>query len=141
MTSNNDEVDFHIKEDEPPLIPDGYYNVVYSRHSIGRFYGLKLYVWFKIADQGEYFEVEVYRAYNLYKPLPRGSDLFKDLAKIKGSRVRKGARLSLSGFKNKVLKVRTRTVKLDRRQDTLPDHLQYSVIDMIVSVEAGAGTP
>ena len=123
--------------DEPKvLVPEGQYSVVYSKDEITNMHGRpKLIVKFTISDFGEYLGKELPKFYNYYDPLPRGSDLYKDLVHLYGRTVRKNAKLSFELFKKRVLKVRVRTVVKDRKQIETPEHQKYSVIDSILSVE------
>jgi hypothetical protein len=123
------------KEVRPDKVPDGKYEVVYLKHSKAPFRGgsLKLYIWFQICTEGPYHGLSIYRAYNYYQPLKAGSDLFKDLERLAGRRI-KGS-VSLKYFKGRVLSVTTRTVSKDAKQVLKADFEQYSVIDKIIRAE------
>jgi hypothetical protein len=131
-----------IKDDPWPLIPDkSIHNVSYVRHEKGRYSGggEKLYVVFEIQDFGEHFGKRLFKAYNLYSPPKRSSDLFKDLERLYGKRVSKGMRLPpLTLFRGKVLTIKVRTVKKNYKQTEVPQYQWYSVVDQIIGIAAGS---
>ena len=130
-------MDFTVESEPRPILPDGIYNAAYVKASRGSYYGPKLYIHFRIVDEGPCFGVEIFRAYNLYQKLCRASDLYRDLSMIYGSKVQKNTRLSLKLFRGKVFRIRTRTVTQDRKQTRLPEHERYSVVDQVISMETG----
>lgn len=129
---------FNIRDEAHALVPEGRYEVSFVRaQKHKQFGGTKLYITFKICSPGPYFGLEIFRAYNFSDRLTRGLDLYKELTLIYGKRLRKNTKLSIELFEGKVLEVSVRTVKQNRKQADLPEHLQYSVIDRIVRVVAG----
>lgn len=133
-----DEIEFTVKEDPRPRIPEGPYQVSYAKSNKARYFGTtKLYVQFKIVDQGEFFETVIFKAYNYPDTLTPGCDLYKDLTLLYGQRIRKNTKLKIALFQNKVLRVYVRTVKTNRKQGKLAEFQQYSVIDRIIEVVVG----
>jgi hypothetical protein len=136
------EVDLVITtKDEPPaLVPEGKYQVQCLGWEKHRYYGgtMKLYVRFRICD-GPYTDTALYRAFNYYDHLGSATDLYKTLVRVHGRRVTKKTRLPLALLKNKILEAKIRTVTKDHKQNPLPEHQQYSVIDEILTVLAGGG--
>lgn len=127
---------FTAKSDSYALVPDGVYTVVYLRMEKKRLFGgEKLFVWFRVCDEGPYFGVEIFKALNFYWPPKPRSDLMKDLEFLSGHRTKKGARIPLGAYKGKVLKVATETVKADYKQNPLPPFQWYSRIDRFIKVE------
>lgn len=141
MKRIEEQEDFSIelKDDPPAILKEGIYEVIYFKHEANRRYfsQKKIYIYFKIISTDENNGVEVYRAYNQYDVVKRNSDFIKDCEIILGRRLRKKEKASTAIFKNKVLRVRVRTVKNNRKQERLPDFMQYPVIDAIQGVVAG----
>jgi len=133
-----EEIVFVSDEEPAALIPDGIYNVVFHHYEKAKFFNNKIYVWFKVCDSGPHLGVKIFRAYNYYSPIKRGSALFKDLALLHGGPVQKRTPLPLKLFKNKVLKVKVRTVTHDHKQMPIPTALQYSVVDLLIGAETSA---
>ena len=137
-SNDSEDLVFKAKEDSLPLVPEGVYQVSYVKYEKSRYQGgYKLYIKFAICDLGAHLGTKVFKPYNYYEPLLRGCDLLKDFELLYGKRVRKNTRLSVSLFKNKILIVRIRTVKKDRKQTELREHQRYSVIDKIIGIAAG----
>ena len=140
--------DAEIVGDVAPLIPDGEYLVRYDGHDTAlAFKTGKVFLRFAIIDMGPYLETKLFRPYRVRalvgRPgrggkftLARGSDLFKDLARLLDV-TRRPDRISLHDLKGKVWRVRTRTVTHDYRQRELPEAARYSVIDTILCAETG----
>lgn len=139
MDTNDNDLEFPVTEDARTLLPDATYEVAFVRQERRPYHGgTKLYVHFQITSLGPHFGKPLVRAYNFYCPPTRGSDLYKDLERLYGRRTSKGMKLSTGLFRNKVLKVQTRTVKKDRKQTALPEHQLYSVVDKILGIVAGS---
>jgi hypothetical protein len=143
MERNKLMAEFEVKVSDDTtqvLLPNGeIFEVVYLRHEANRCYysQLKLYIYFKIVTPGKYYGIEIYRVYNQYRVPNRNSDFIKDCELILGRRLKKNEKASTAIFKKKVLRIRVRTVKKNRKQEQLPDFQQYSVIDSILEVVTG----
>lgn len=132
------DLEFKMAEGSKPLIPDGEYSVQYVNYERGNIHGNeKLYLYFSIVDQGPHFNVRLRKNYNYYSSPPCGSDLHKDLSLLLGRPFKKNTRISLEVFKNSVLRIKTRTVTHDRKQNPYAEHTRYSVIDAILGKETG----
>jgi hypothetical protein len=133
-----DDLEIRIKDDAYPLVAEGEYDVQFVKSETFREHRKdKLYVWFEIIE-GPNRGTRLFRAYNLYQPLVRGSNLYKDLTLLYGQRLRKNTRLSLKLFRGKILRIAVRTVKLSRKQTPLSEAQQYSVVDRITGIVAGS---
>jgi hypothetical protein len=133
---------------QPPLVPDNEYQAVFVHYETAYIFRCpKVILWFKIVEPGEHFGKMVFRPYRVKaikgKPrrgggivLRRGSDCFKMLCRVLDLKLRPD-RISLNGLRECVLRIRTRTVTKDYAQDSLPDWLQYSVVDDILRKETG----
>jgi len=127
-----------VSEDPHPLVPEGEYEVVFKSSKKARYFGgQKLYVHFQIVSPGPGHGEILWRAYNCEERLRRGMQLSKDLMKFYGSPVRKNMKLSLNLFKKKIFRVRVRTVKQDYKQNEMPEHQWYSVIDSFLEAVTG----
>ena len=139
--------------DAPPLLPAGEYLATYVRHETGYFRSSpKVYVHLRIAE-GEYRGVQVYRAYRVHKVVGKpkrfgrfkvhhSHALYRQLVTISGVATRPD-RVSLAGLKGCLLKISVRTVTHDaggqgRKPKPLPEPLRYSVVDELLSIEAGS---
>lgn len=130
---------------DEPLLPDGIYEAVFEGHETSKVFNSdKVFLRFRIVEFGDHFGERLYRAYRVKslksKPGRKGSytlnkrsELLLMLVRVLGLNPRKD-RPSLLGLKNRVLKIRTRTVKTDSKQRPLPECLWYSVVDDVVSI-------
>lgn len=143
------QTDGEVVGDDWPLLTAGEYQVQMLHHETSVIFQTpKVYIHFKILDPGEHHGARVFRAFRVRsligRPgkwgrfrLSRGSDLFRTLCRLYPNDPRPD-RVSLRALKNTVLRVNVRTVNTDRRQRELPPVCRYSVIDEILSVEAGS---
>ena len=129
----------------PPKIPEGSYEGVFVRSELAVIFKcLKLFVYFRITELGEYHGMEFYRAYRVHPGSKSGksskyvlkprSELLRTIRRISGEKIRRD-RASLSALRGKILRLKVRTVIKDYRQRDLPEHDQYSVIEDIVCFE------
>lgn len=133
--------EFKMADDSRPLIPEGQYSIQYLKHENRKYHGTdKLYVHFQVVTQGQFFGTRLFKTYNFYLSPPQGSQLFKDLHRLSGKRVKKHTRFSMALFQNDILLAVVRTVKKDSNQTLLPEYMQYSVIGSILGRETGMAT-
>jgi len=133
-----------------PLVPEGDYSMSYKYHETGKAFNTpKVFVYFSIVEPGPYLGICLYRAFRVrgfigkhgkngrFK-LGKRSELFLALCRLdeRDSRLRPD-RVSLQALRNTVIKASVRTVKTDYKQRRLPESLRYSVVDELLSVEAG----
>ena len=133
--------------DAPPQIPEGLYTATYTHHETAFvFKSPKVFIHFRLCG-GEYDGLRLYSAYRVKeirgKPRKGGAikvrhshELYRQFVTLSGYRERPD-RISLHRLKGCLVNVQVRTVRKDSRQRDLPPALQYSVIDRLVSVEAG----
>lgn len=131
-----------------PLLPDGEYLATFTGHETKRvFREARVFCHFTICDPGPYHGAKLFRAFrarSLIGKEGRGgrfavgtrSDLFLMLCRILDLKVRPD-RITLRPLHGLLLKVQTRTVTKDYRQQELPQILHYSVIDQVLEIEAG----
>jgi len=131
-----------------PTIPNGIYRVVFVHHETAyAFRTAKVFLWFRIIEEGPYFGRMIYAAYRARKLLSKagkggrfklasGSELFRTICRVLDVKARPD-RISVREFQKKVLRVAVRTVKTDYRQRELPEALRYSVVEDIIERETG----
>lgn len=145
------EIVFDVEEGYP-LIPDGTYTAICQSCEVKpTFKSLKTYFRFRVVD-GEHAGKVLFRAYNVQgkiipgkgpgtgpRPkLARGLDLFKMLCRVLELPANtKAHRVSSRELVGKLCTIKTRTVCHDHRQRPLADASRYSVVDDILSIEAG----
>lgn len=131
-----------------PCIPPGNYLTSFQRMRTCMMFGRqpKVIMTFGVVD-GEHMGTQLEKFYNakqlIGKQGPRGqfkvgrsSDYLFDYVRLHGAPARLD-RLPTSAWRNSVYTVKVRTVKTRRGGDALPDALHYSVIDKIISKDAG----
>ncbi len=131
-----------------PLLPDCEYVMRYLYHeTVMAFRTPKVILHMQIVEPGQHHAKRLIQAYRVRelkgKPrkwgrfkLTRHQDLFITLAHLYGKRLRHD-RVSLRALGKVLLRATTRTVATDYRQRPLPEVLHYSVVDELVSIEAG----
>jgi len=131
-----------------PLIPPGEYVAVFLYYETKNMYKTpKLFMHFEIVDLGAYCRTKLYAPFRVAGLIGKEgrngrfklgirSELFLTLCRLQPKVIRPD-RISLRGFKGALFKIRVRTVEKDYRQRPLPEFLKYSVVDAILSVEAG----
>jgi hypothetical protein len=124
------------------LIPEGKYQVTYFSHeATNGSFGPKLKITFKINTFGEFYGKFIDSWYNLPSgsktgkgrgvKTPSGSKLTSDLLKVLGPKARID-RLSVTGFKGKLIWVKVRTVLKNGRQQKMHELQRYSIVDSII---------
>jgi len=131
-----------------PLLPAGRYLVNFQHHETSLiFNSAKVFVHFKISE-GEYAGARLFRAYRAHRLIGRpgkngrfqlkpGSELYRTVCRLSPSQKRPD-RISLRPWRHVIFSVSVRTVNQDARQRQLPESLRYSVVDDILSIEAGS---
>ena len=125
-----------------PLVPDDAYEAAFTHHeTVSAFGRAKVYLHFVITTPGPQEMISLFKAYNVraLTGRPRRSGGFKlglrheltyDLSRLLGLKVRPD-RASLQMLRNRIFRIRTRTVRRDAKRRQLPEWQQYSVIDKI----------
>ena len=133
-----------------PLLPDGEYEAYFIKQeivSLRMFKGAsRLFAHFEILAAGSSPPKRIYGAWPISASAKGGktrlsagsrSNLYIMLCRVGGYRIRPD-RISFQALRGCVLKIKTRTVKKNFRQRVLPECLWYSVVDDIISIEAGS---
>ncbi len=126
--------------DTPHLIPEGEYLAQCIRFEISYYLGKerKVYLYFRIHG-GEFDGVELFMACNY----PEGTKSFglkinTQWQVAMGRRRKKGEKIALKDFKNRMFNVKVRDVKRKYSDGTpMPAFLSYTIVDRIVSPETG----
>lgn len=133
----------------PLLIPPAEYVAVFHQYETKNMFKTpKLFMHFEIVELGPYCGTKLYAAFRVAGLIGKEgkngrfkvgmrSELFLTLCRLQPKVIRPD-RISLRGFKGALFKIRVRTVDKDYRQRPLPEFLKYSVVDSILSVEAGS---
>lgn len=130
-----------------PLIPDAeYFATCTGWETVNIFRSAKLFLHFQIISgphTGRRIFMPFAVAALIGKPgsggrfkMARRSKLALALGRLTGERLR-GDRVSLQWLTHCVFKVRTRTIKRDFQQRELAPALRYTVVDEILTIEAG----
>lgn len=136
------------------LIPEGEYQAKFTGHDTAFLFNKtpKIFLHFEIIEPGNHFGSKVYRAYRVFKliDMPRKGDrsvpngrfklksrsaLFGMLCRVLDIQIRPD-RINLQHLKNRVLKIKVRTVIRNYNNDPLQPFLHYSVVDDVLGIEA-----
>lgn len=133
--------------DATPQIPEGEYQVVYIGHETSYMFKTpRVFVHFRVVG-GQYDGTVLYASYRVpaLKGKPRksggfklrnSSKLFREMVTLTGKKERPD-RISLRGLKGALIRVKVRTVTQDSKQNPLPTPCRYSVVDKMISIDAG----
>lgn len=119
-----------------PLVPDATYKAICRRVEIRQtFRAQKCYLLFRITE-GEHAGKEIFKAYNVRKPLGRKSYLFKDLCRLlELPRNTRPHRVSPSELRGQLFTLTTRTVVRDYEGQPLPEGARYSTVAKLEAIE------
>lgn len=131
--------------EKPPLIGEGHYELAYDSRWIGYLYGNhpKLMIVFRVVSIGPAFGKKIYRCYNLKGinkkrgdfSVGRRSDFYFEYVRLFGHEP--STRISMTPFRNSILKASVRTVTTDYKKRLLPEPMKYSVVKELLSIEVG----
>lgn len=133
--------EFVCDDDYKSLIPDGIYEgqcVGYdSKFCLGK--TRKTFLNFKIISEGEHHGTKLFMAFNMpYNwRIKTGSKYYKTWAMVNDwQKPSRNAKMSPRLFKNKIFRIKTRTVKPQHNGKEMPKDFWYSVVDEILEVIA-----
>ena len=123
--------EFICAENYRPLIPNGVYEVQCFKYdsSFQLAKTRKLFLHFRIIEQGSYFQKRIFMAFNMpdTKKIRTGSKYYKTWCMVNGwKKPSKNAKMSPRLFLNKVYKVKTRTVEPRHHGKKMPKEFWYS---------------
>tara|TARA_R110000796_G_scaffold245296_2_gene369452 strand:+ start:129 stop:698 length:570 start_codon:yes stop_codon:yes gene_type:complete len=133
--------------DKQPLVERSVYEFSYHSTWSGHLYGgaPKLMIVFRIVTLCSDLDKKLCRCYNLKTlnkkrgdfAVGRRSDFYYEYVKLFGVEPKNTHRISMTPFKNVIIKASVRTVDTDYKQRPLPEPMRYSIIRELLSVEAG----
>ncbi len=141
LQASSGDLEFPCNGYIPPAIPDGdHYEAVFVRAEKKRLWGQpKVFLWFKLITAAEWVNHEFWMACNVP---PKGHwtpsyKFWRVWVLAAGTRPNRANRMSTKVFRNKVFRVRMRTVRKTSKQLDLTAAQQYSVVDELLEVRAG----
>ena len=131
-------MEYSAKDDYRVRIPDGVYEAQCFKYDSGFCLGKarKLFLHYRITE-GEHTGTELFQAFNMpYQgKVSCGSKYYKTYVMVNGwTKPSRNAKLSPRLFKDKIFKVRTRTVQPQHAGKPMPEQFWYSVVDDILEV-------
>ncbi len=141
--SHDDAKDFEFpcNADIPPRVPDGEYEVAFTRADKKYMFGTgeRLFLWFRIVSAVGWSGTELYMTCTV---APKGkwgpSHKYYLAWVLAAARVPKRRdRMSTKEFRNKVFLARVRTVTKTAKQSQRTAEQQYSVVDELLRILAG----
>ena len=135
-------MEFLCGEDYKPLLPDKVYDAQCIKYDEGFCLGKarKLFLYFKIVEPGEHHGKVIFMPFNIPydKRIKQGSKYYKAWVKVNNyEKPSRNAIMSPRLFKNKVFRIKTRTVEPKDGNKALPKQFHYSVVDYIIEMLAG----
>jgi hypothetical protein len=134
--------DFICEDDSKILVPDGKYEAqcigFNTKFCLGK--TRKTFLNFKITTEGKQFGIKLFMAFNRRYDgqIRTGSKYYKTWCMVNGwQKPSRGAKMSPRLFKNKIFKIKTRTVKPKHNDKEMPSDFWYSVVDQILEVVVG----
>lgn len=132
------------KSDAYLLIPEGLYEVQFiNADPIVKVFGpdeLRLYLHWKIVQQGPYFEIVLFQSFKHYPRWPFSSKFYCNWTVANnGQKPKKRTRMSMSVFKNKIFLAQVGTARPKYREGSLkgkekPSCMQYSVVEQLLEI-------
>ena len=126
-----------------PLLPEGkWFEARFDGHSTAIIFAASKVFWeFTIIEPGDWYEQKLFRAFRVQKVIGRpakngkfvlkaGGEMYQTLCRLLEVKQRTD-RISLGALMHMVFRIRTRTVLINSKQEPLPEHARYSVIDAI----------
>jgi hypothetical protein len=137
----DEDIVFPFNNDIPPAIPDGEdYQLGFLRAEQSSYRGrLKVYLWFQMITEGEWFGQKFYMCCNVIKKgkWTAACKFWQAWVLATGQRPMRADRMSTSVFRNKVFRARMRTVRKTATQAERTPAQRYSVVDELLEVMAG----
>lgn len=141
MNNPAEDLEFSNNAAIPPAIPNGdHYQMIFMRAEPGNYRGRQLvYLRFQMITPGDSHGHEFFMACNV---APKGKwtasyKFWQAWVLAAGKRPTRGDRMSTAIFKNKVFRVRMRTVRKNANQTARTAAQQYSVVDELLEVMVG----
>ena len=126
-----------------PLLPESrWFEARFTGFSTAIIFGAHKVFWeFAITETGEWFEQKLFRAFRVRKVIGRpakngkfvlsaGGEMYETLVRLLDIKQR-ADRITLRPLRHMLFRVKTRTVRINSKQQPIADHAQYSVISEI----------
>ena len=120
-----------------PKIPDAVYEAQCIKYEYSQKPYSKLYVQFKLIEEGKYHGLKLFKPYNMPNKglIAQSSNYYKDFVMVNEWKPpSRNAKMSPKIFLHKIFKVRTRTVKPKRNNEMMPEDCWYSIVDTVLEV-------
>ena len=138
----DEEVLIFAMESIPPMkIPEGHYQVSFLRAEKKTMWKTqKVLLWFAVQDFGDWHEVQLFMSC----PIPpnnkfsAGSKFLRVWTIANGAKPRRYERMGMKIFEHKIFLAKVETVTKNSKQQPIPECAQYSKIDTLLSLAAGA---
>ena len=136
-SAKEQDFEFTMKEQLPPHLPDGEYQVEFLRHEERtQWKAKKLLLYFKIVSFGKFHGVELFMSCQIpQKKWGSGSKFIRAWALATGRLPDRFDRVSTKVFRGKIFNAEVRTVTKDSAQKDIPAAAQYSIISNLISLE------
>ncbi|MGI8895365.1 MAG: hypothetical protein ACR2HE_06915 [Casimicrobiaceae bacterium] len=123
-----------------PLLPEErWFEAKFTGFSTAIIFGAHKVFWeFAITETGEWFEQKLFRAFRVRKVIGRpaksgkfvlsaGGEMYETLVRLLDIKQR-ADRITLRPLRHMLFRVKTRTVRINSKQQPIADHAQYTVI-------------
>ena len=140
---DDEDLIFTMESAPPAKIPEGRYHVAFRRVEKKTMWNTqKLLLSFVVQDLGEWHGVELFLSCPLppNNKFPAGSKFLRIWTLANGAKPDRFDRMSTNVFKGKIFVAKVVTVTHDWTQQPIPEAAQYSKIDTLLSIAAGATT-
>jgi len=124
------------------LLPEEWFEARFTGFSTAIIFGAHKVFWeFAITETGEWFEQKLFRAFRVRKVIGRpakngkfvlsaGGEMYETLVRLLDIKQR-ADRITLRPLRHMLFRVKTRTVRINSKQQPIAAHAQYSVISEI----------
>lgn len=136
------DMEFPLNFDVPVRVPEGVYDLVFckaeKKYMFGN--GERMFLWFEIATPGDWLGTKLYMTCTVaQKGKWRPSHKYwLTWVLAAGKRPVRGDRMSTKVFRNKIFRGKVRIVIKTAHQTPRTLEQQYSVVDELLDVQAGA---
>ncbi|MDH4079610.1 MAG: hypothetical protein OEU68_07325 [Nitrospira sp.] len=141
--SHTKDIEFKFDASLPPLLPPGdHYVVAFVRAEQQLLWGKrrKLFMHFKVVSPAEHAGAALFLAANVAHDgkWGIGFKFYRLWALAAGYRPKRKDRLSTTVFRGKYFKARVKTVEVSSKNTKRALAAQYSIVDELLTIEAGA---
>ena len=126
-----------------PLLPEGqWFEARFDSYSTAIIFATPKVFWeFTIVEPGDWFEHKLFRAFRVRKIIGRpakhgkfvlaaSGEMYATLVRLLDVKQR-ADRITLRPLKQMLFRIKARTVRTNHKQERIPEHAQYSVVEEI----------